>query len=73
MIGTTIGAFDVRVVYRLSPDSSRALPGQALSLLQAGRCNPAACTTRAMRASYAPWSGDRASRNSLRMRGWSQT
>jgi hypothetical protein len=33
MMGATIGAIDVRVLYRLSPDSAGALPGQALSLL----------------------------------------
>jgi hypothetical protein len=31
MMGATIGAIDVRVVYRLSPDSAGALPGQGLS------------------------------------------
>jgi hypothetical protein len=33
MMGARIGAIDVRVVYRLSPDSAGALPGQELSLL----------------------------------------
>jgi hypothetical protein len=34
MMGAMIGAIDVRVLYRLSPDSAGALPGKSyLSLL----------------------------------------